>query len=229
MRVQYCQHVPFEPPAAIETWATERGHELSGTHLFEGQSFPEPDAIDLLVVMGGPMGVGDDQDWLERERDVIRGVLETGGAVFGVCLGAQQLAAALGADVYPHEVTEIGWYPVKATDAASETVFAELPATYTPLSWHGDTFDVPDGATLTATSEACRNQAFVAAEGRAVGVQFHLEATPDSVAELVAASDLSDGEWVQSPERLLAGGDYAALHDHLGSLLDRLVATDRRE
>jgi len=224
VRIHYCQHVPFEPPAAIAEWAADRDHDLTGSHLHAGHDLPDPDVVDVLAVMGGPMGVDDDHAWLATERDLIRGVLDTGGSVFGVCLGAQQLAAALGADVYPNDVTEIGWYSVTATDAASETLFDSLPAEYTPLSWHGDTFDLPDGATLTATSEACRNQAFVARKGRAVGVQFHLEATPGSVADLVAASDQSTGEWIQSAERLRSSGNYHALHDHLGAVLDSVAS-----
>ena len=114
----------------------------------------------------------------------------------------------------------------EATDAASETVFGVLPETYPVLHWHGDRFAVPEGATLTATSEACRPQAFVGADGRALGLQFHLEATPESVQTLVEATEtLPAGEWVQSREQLLADdAPYDQLREALFGLLDVFVA-----
>jgi len=230
MQMQYLQHVPFEGPGALREWASTRGHEFAGTLLFEGDPLPGADAVDLLVVLGGPMGVGDDEahPWLRTERAVIREVLAAGGQVVGVCLGAQQLAAALGTDVQPHDRSEIGWFPVEATDAAAETCFRVLPAEYPVLHWHGDRFAVPADATLTATSEACQNQAFVGADGRALGLQFHLEATPESVQRLVdATGELPEGAWVQSREQLLdAGAPYEQLHENLFALLDAFVADE---
>jgi GMP synthase-like glutamine amidotransferase len=226
MQIHSLQHVPFEGPAAIVDWARERGHDHTGTQLFDDDQLPAPDAVDLLVVLGGPMGVGDEYPWLATERTLIRETLKAGGSVVGICLGAQQLAAALGSEVQTHEATEIGWFPVEATDAASETVFGVLPETYPVFHWHGDRFAVPEGATLTATSEACRQQAFVGADGRALGLQFHLEATPESVRALVEATEtLPAGEWVQSREQLLADdAPYDQLREALFELLDAFVA-----
>lgn len=222
MDVHYVQHVPFEGPAGIADWAAARDHHLSGTHLFDGETLPRPGTPDALVVMGGPMGVGDVDEYpfLRDERDLVRAVHERGTPILGVCLGAQLLASALGAEVYPHEKREIGWFPVTATDAAADSPLAPLGESYTPLHWHGDTFDLPDDAALLATSEACRNQAFVA--GNSLGLQFHLEATPDSVHTLVdATGTLPDGEWVQSRDELLAGGDFDSLREGLFAVLDR--------
>jgi GMP synthase-like glutamine amidotransferase len=226
MQIQYLQHVPFEGPGALREWAGTRGHDFAGTLLFEGEPLPDAGAVDMLVVLGGPMGVGDDEPWLRAERELLREVLATGGQVVGVCLGAQQLAAALGADVQAHDRPEVGWFPVEATDAATETCFGALPDEYPVLHWHGDRFAVPAAATLTATSEACRTQAFVGADGRALGLQFHLEATPESVQRLVDATDeLPAGAWVQSREQLLdAGAPYERLHENLFALLDAFVA-----
>lgn len=227
MDVHVLQHVSFEGPAAIADWALDRGHDLRTTQVSRGDRLPDPATFDLLVVLGGPMSVGDDGEhpWLAAERESITTALAADRQVLGICLGAQQLAAALGAEVVPHDHTEIGWYPVSATAAAADTAFGALPAQYPALHWHGDSFELPEDATLTATSEACRNQAFVAAEGRAVGLQFHLEATPASVDALVDAGGVPDGPWVQSREELLARtAPYEALQDTLYTLLDRLVA-----
>jgi GMP synthase-like glutamine amidotransferase len=221
MRVRYLQHVGFEGPAAVAEWADERGHGFDGVRVDEGEPFPDPERTDLLVVLGGPMGVYDTAEypWLEAETEYLADAVgET--TVLGICLGAQLLAAALGADVYEADVDEIGWFPVETV--SREGPFGALPETHTPLHWHGDTFELPAGATRTAESEAVRNQAFVAADGRAVGLQFHLEATPDSASDLLAGSDLDGGEWVQPPAGI-RDGDFAAANEHLFSFLDSLA------
>jgi GMP synthase-like glutamine amidotransferase len=224
MDIEYIQHVPFEGPAAIADWARDRGHALSGAHVHDGDPLPDPEGADAFVVLGGPMGVGDADEypWLPDERALVRDALDAGARVVGVCLGAQQLAAALGAEVTPHEESEIGWFPVAATDAAAQTCFGVLPEAYPVLHWHGDRFAVPDDAVLTATSEGCPTQAFVAADGRALGLQFHLEATPESVRTLVDATEtLPEGRWVQSrPELLDESAPYDQLHDALYALFD---------
>jgi GMP synthase-like glutamine amidotransferase len=223
VHVHCCQHVPFEGPAGIEAWARERGHDLTRTAFFDGADAPALGDVDALVVLGGPMGVHDDAEYpfLRAERGVIARALDDGIPVLGVCLGAQQLARACGADVYPHDTREIGWFPVKATDAAADSPLAPLGERYTPLHWHGDTFDLPAGADLLATSEACRNQAFLTDDGLGLGLQFHLEATPESVARLVeASSGLGGSEWVQGPKRLRAGGAYELVREGLDAVLD---------
>lgn len=227
MDVRVCQHVPFEGPGAITDWALDRGHDVAVTRLDRGESLPAPDGADLYVVLGGPMSVDDVEEypWLGAERDFIRHALAADRAVLGVCLGAQQLARALGAAVQTHDHTEIGWFPVEATGVASDTVFGALPETYPAFHWHGDRFAVPDGATLTATSEGCPTQAFVARDGRAVGIQFHLEATPESVRTLVDAAGVPEsGPWVQDRDAVLdEDAPYDALRDCLYQLLDEIA------
>jgi GMP synthase-like glutamine amidotransferase len=229
MDVHYLQHVPYEPPAAIGDWARERGHDLTGTHLYEDDHLPTPDDYDLLVVMGGPMGVGDTDEypWLAPERELIAETLDAEVPVLGVCLGAQQVAAALGADVYAHEEREVGWFPVETTDAATHSPLAPLAPGFPAFHWHGDTFDVPDGGTLLATTSVCRNQAFSAANGLALGLQFHLEATRESVGALVDAVDgeTGSGEFVQDAEELLAeDAPFDELRGALDAALDSFVA-----
>lgn len=225
MDVHVCQHVPHEGPGAIADWADARGHDLRIVRLDRGEELPDPDDVSLLVVMGGPMGVYDTDEFpfLAEERGLIRTVHEE-APVLGVCLGAQQLAAALGAPVGPHGDAEIGWFPVEATEdgVAPESPLAALGETYEPLHWHGDSFALPDDATLLATSEACHTQAF-AVDG-SLGLQYHLEVTPSDVARFLEASDdLPEGPWIQSPGRIRAGGAYERLHEGLFDALDWLV------
>ena len=198
MRIHYLQHVPFEGPAAIADWAEARGHELRGTRLDRGEPLPGIDDFDWLVVMGGPMGVGDREEypWMTPEIALIGEAVRANRRVLGVCLGAQFLASALGARVYPAAYKEIGWFPVQSTGAALAGSFAGFPAEFTPLHWHGDTFDLPSGAIPLAHGPDTVNQAFQVGH-RVLGLQFHLEATPDSVATLVehCSDEIGDGPW----------------------------------
>lgn len=229
MRVHYLQHVPHEPPAGIADWAARRGHDVDGTHLHEGDSLPESVDYDLLVVMGGPMSATDDAEypWLADERALITRTIEADTPVLGVCLGSQQLAAALGADVYAHDHREVGWFPVETTGAASHSPLSWLGPEFSALHWHGDTFDLPRGATLLARTPACRNQAFLAADGLALGLQFHLEMSRENLAALVddVDGDTGSGEYVQSAEQLLADdAPFGAARAALDAVLDSFTA-----
>lgn len=200
------QHVPFEGPGSIADWADARSARLDVTRLFADEPLPDPTAMDLLVVMGGPMGANDHDAhaWLADEKDLIRRTIAADKPVLGVCLGAQLIAAAMGARVFPNADKEIGWFPVTAVRPEREDT-VELPEEAMVLHWHGDTFELPPGATLLATSEACANQAFLLGE-RVIGLQFHLETTRESLWDLVenCADELKPGrQWVQSAERLL--------------------------
>jgi GMP synthase-like glutamine amidotransferase len=102
MRMHYLQHVEFEGPAAIEEWAKGAGHLVTASHLYWSDALPEPAGFDLLVLLGGPMSINEEREypWLTEEKQLIRRAMEAGRAVFGVCLGAQMIANAMGARVY---------------------------------------------------------------------------------------------------------------------------------
>ncbi len=208
MRIHYLQHAPFEGLGFIEGWALEKGHTISSTRLYEGEILPRSDAFDFLIVMGGPMGACDDKEypWLPRERSFITQAIRENRTVLGVCLGAQLLAAVLGAKVFPNRHKEIGWFPITLTDAARESpVFDRLPRQLTVFHWHGDTFDLPPGAIRMAESEACVNQAFVLGP-KVLGLQFHLELSRSGVEELIhnCSGDLTEGSFIQSPAEMLS-------------------------
>jgi GMP synthase (glutamine-hydrolysing) len=178
------QHIACEPPAAFEDELRSRGLDLVRAELDEDDPLPDWREFAGLIVMGGPMGAyeEDAHPWLVEEKAAIRAAAEAGHPVWGVCLGAQLLAAALGAEVYPGEQAEVGLLPVELTEeAADDPVFAAAPASFATLQWHGDTFDLPAGATLLASSPAYRNQAF--AYKSAYALQFHLEVSRELAAE----------------------------------------------
>jgi GMP synthase (glutamine-hydrolysing) len=177
-------HVPFEGLGRIGAVLQAGGIEVRCADLhLPGAVLPDTADADGLIFMGGPMSVNDDLAYLRQERELIREAVERGQPVLGVCLGAQLIAAALGAAVYPNHTKEIGWYDIQFTDAgAGDPLFRGLGKRETVLQWHGETFDLPEGAVLLATSEACVNQAFRLGD-RVYGLQFHLEATPEMIAD----------------------------------------------
>ncbi len=129
----------------------------------------------------------------------------------GICLGAQLIADALNARVYPNAFREIGWFPVFDIGQAHETLLADvIPAGLEVFHWHGDTFDIPSAGVVLAASKACRNQGFVL-DDRIVGLQFHQETTPDSAKALFdhCRHELDGSPFVQSEARILATWRFA--------------------
>ena len=227
MRAHYLQHVPFEGLGSIQPWLVSAGAEITCTRMFEAAVLPALERFDLLVVMGGPMSVNEEErfPWLVREKEYVCNVVAAGKPVLGVCLGAQLIASALGARVYKNREPEIGWFPVQGVPADDPSVFA-FPASAEVFHWHGETFDLPEGATHIARSEACENQAFQFGDS-VIGLQFHLETTPDSTRAMVAncGDELVDSPHVQTAEEILAAGPetYAAINRLMGEVLSFLL------
>ena len=222
MNIHYLQHVPYEDPGGISDWARARGHTLTGTHAYKEPLPASLDAVDWLLVMGGPMDIYNEREhpWLGEEKRFIKAAIDADRRVLGICLGAQLIAHCLGAKVELDACREIGWYPVDLTSAGKETgVFAGLPASINAFHWHSDMFDIPTGAVRIAQSRACPNQAYVYKQ-RVVGLQFHLETTPRG-AELLIEHCGTPG----SPEALgmmAKPAHFEALHGPLWRLLDNL-------
>ncbi len=226
LRIHYLQHVEFEGPAGLAYWAEKKEIILTGTRVFAEESFPELDDFDVLVVLGGPMNVDDEEKhpWLEAEKVFLDQVLETDKPIVGICLGAQLLAWLLGEVVEPNKEKEIGWFPLTLTEEGLATgLFEDLPEGLPVFHWHGDTFGLPEGAMLLASSQACKHQAFLFQE-RVLGLQFHLEATRESVQALLehCADELVPATFVQSRE-LIAGMDAEAFED-LSKAFDGLMS-----
>jgi GMP synthase-like glutamine amidotransferase len=184
VRALVLQHIACEPPGVFEDVLRERGAELHRVELDEGDPLPDWRDFDAIVAMGGPMSATDDiaLPWLVDEKRLIAEAVESGKPFWGVCLGVQLLAASLGARVYPGPKPEVGLLPVVLTEESrADPVFADAPSELVTLQWHGDTFDLPDGALRLASSPAYENQAFRV--GRAYGVQFHLEVSAEMARE----------------------------------------------
>lgn len=235
LRIHYFQHVSFESPGYIEQWAKQHDHVQAFTRFYAGDELPRVADIDWLIVMGGPMGVYDTAQypWLDNEKDFIRQCINEKKLVTGICLGAQLIAAALGAAVYPHTSKEIGWYPVHLTEAGkADSIFSELPDTFTVLHWHGDTFDLPKGATLLSSSSICRNQAFLFEE-KTLGLQFHFEATPATLSLMIdnCRSELIPSVTVQDADTIASGtGFIENANTWLAKLLDKVsLLTNHKE
>lgn len=179
MKIHYIQNDPLATLGFIEKWVSEKNFTVTRTQMFENEPLPSVDDFDLLIILGGRMGAYEVKEfpWLETEKEFIKEAIDKKKLVLGICLGAQMIAKALGGNVYPHRHQEIGWWPIELTAEAEEvSLFNGIPKTFTVFEFHGDTFDLPEGATHLATSEACRNQAFSYGD-KVVGLQFHPEFT----------------------------------------------------
>ena len=227
MRVQVLQHVPFEGIGSIQGWMDARGAVVSTTRLFEPSALPTPRDFDWLIVMGGPMSVNDESvhAWLQPEKRLIAHAIQAGKTVLGICLGAQLVASALGARVFPNPHKEIGWFPVRRSPSG-DTEIARLFEDAEVFHWHGETFDLPPGAVGFLRSDACRNQAFLIGS-RAVGLQFHVETTLQSAALLIENSreELVTAPYIQTEAEMLARPErFARANTLMDSVLEILAS-----
>jgi GMP synthase-like glutamine amidotransferase len=200
MRVISVTHGPSVPGGVFDEVVEGAGHELDRWVVPVGGT-PQPAvAYDAIMVFGGSMHPDQDDHfgWLEKEEEYLRSALDEGVPLLGVCLGAQMIARAAGADVRPAREPEIGWHDVELTpDGEDDAVLRVLPGRTSAFQWHSYTFDLPDGAVELARSPVC-TQAFRV--GRAWGLQFHAEVTLPMVRAWVAEEP---DELPMAPEELL--------------------------
>lgn len=228
MRAHVLQHVPFEGPGSIADHLLEAGAQITTTRLFAGEELPAVESIDLLVIMGGPMSANDELKfpWLVAEKHWIKSAVDAQIPTLGICLGAQLIASALGSAVYQNPEPEIGWFPVEAIPSEDHTRF-QFPPAFDAFHWHGETFDLPPTATLLARSAACENQAFQIGRST-IGLQFHLETTPESATALIdhCPEDLQPARFIQTADclRAVPASQYESLNAILIVLLNWLGA-----
>ncbi len=227
MKIHYLQHVPFEDLANIEPWAISKGHQISRTQLFAGETLPKTDVFDWLIVLGGPMNIYEEKEypWLAPEKKLIEASIKKEKRVLGICLGAQLIADVLGGPVTKNAFKEIGWFPVALTsEAAAFSIFKTMPRKFTAFHWHGDTFKIPPGALRLAESEGCPNQAFQYRK-HVLGLQFHLESSAKSIERLIenCGDEIAKGKYIQTSAQMLEPKNLFEINPLLCELLGRMV------
>jgi GMP synthase (glutamine-hydrolysing) len=225
MRALVLQHIACEPPGVFEDVLRERGAEIVRIELDEGDVLPDRRGFDVILAMGGPMSVNDDETlpWLTGEKALIAEAVRDGVPFWGTCLGVQLLAAALGGRVYPGERPEVGLMTVRLTpEATADPVFDGVPEELTALQWHADTFDLPDGAVRLAGSVEYPNQAFRWG-ARAYGIQFHVEVSAEMAMDWAAVPAYS--EYL---ERVLGPGALPKLVGELETEAPEIRSKGRR-
>ena len=172
-------HVAFEDLGSFEQILREEGFEIEYLNAAcDDLGVINPETDDLLIILGGPISVNDVDEYpfIQAELEMLTERLEADKPTLGICLGAQLIAKALGAKVYPGQHKEIGWSPIQLDDAGSRSALRYLVGDEVyVLHWHGETFDLPEYAEHLASSEHYANQAF--SYGKALALQFHPEVT----------------------------------------------------
>ncbi len=234
MQLHIVMHEHFEAPAAIETWAQQRGHALTYTRLYQGDQLPQRADCDFLIVMGGPQSPATTLAECAhfdaaRETRYIQTAIDQKKILLGVCLGAQLIGEALGARFAHSPQREIGVFDITLTDAGKrDPLFARFPTTFPVGHWHGDMPGLTADAEVLATSAGCPRQ-IVRYAPRIYGVQCHFEFTSDAVEGMIrhCAHELDAHHnlpYVQNAEQLRQH-DYAAINARLFTFLDRLTAS----
>jgi GMP synthase-like glutamine amidotransferase len=228
MRIHYIQHVPFEETGYVQEWMTESNIEVSATKIWESATFPSLEDFDGLVVMGGPMGVYEEDlyEWLAAEKTFIKYAIGAGKKVMGICLGSQLIASVLGAEVYRNSNKEIGWFDVLVKPGLDIWLGKDVETSFTTFHWHGDTFDLPAECVNHITSEACQNQFFTYGENVAA-IQFHPEAMLETVNSMIqnCPDDLNPDKFVQTAAEIhqkSTGINFSTGHQFLSKVLNRL-------
>ncbi|MGB9941089.1 type 1 glutamine amidotransferase [Methanosarcina sp.] len=226
MKIHVLQHSSVNTLGTIEEYAKTKNHMLESTRFYETKSPQEPGSFDLLIIMGGPIGIYDydENPWLKDEKAFIKQAIEAGKPVLGICLGAQMLADILGARVYENRYMEMGWFPVRASGGENKPEFLEgLPEEITVFHWHSRTFDLPAGAVHLFESEGCKNQGFIY-KGRVVALQFHPEVNEERIQSLIErfGEGVVKGLFVQKKQEMLGKNEYlAGTKEFMFSVLDK--------
>jgi GMP synthase (glutamine-hydrolysing) len=172
------QHAQHEHPAAVRRALESQGILTQWLHPYLGENYPNREEISGMISLGGPMGANDENEhpWIASEIELIRRCVEAEYPVVGICLGGQMMARAMGSRVERNGIHEVGWFPIEVTEEGrKDPILGAAGSNPTVYHWHGDTFHLPEGATLLARSKACPRQAYRIGD-KAYGFQFHPEA-----------------------------------------------------
>nr|WP_319537855.1 type 1 glutamine amidotransferase [uncultured Methanospirillum sp.] len=184
MHIYSLEHDHDDEPVFIARWLAEHDLPLIRIRLYNGDPLPDPDQVDLLIIMGGAMNIYEESmyPWLIPEKIFIRAVIDSGVPVLGVCLGGQLISAVLGGVVTRADLPEYGWHTIRRLRDSVRQLREEItvsgldifPDEVTVFQWHNDTFSIPPGAVHLYASDTCQNQAFFY-DSRVIGLQFHPE------------------------------------------------------
>ncbi len=228
LRIHCFQHVDYEDLGCIKDWCKAKGHLITYTKFYKRESLPRITDFDWLIVMGGPMGVHDDEtySWLSHEKKAIEVAIEQNKTVIGICLGSQLIAEILGAKVYKDWNKEIGWFDVMLTEQGkNEYVTRGIQSTLKVFHWHGDIFDLPQNVKHLFFSEACRNQAFLYRD-KVLGLQFHFEVSGKSIRAMIKKGkhELTGERYVQSEKEMLSlNKNVESANSSIFQILDNLA------
>ena len=191
MRFLVIQHLGIEPPALIGEVIESAGHTITTIHLDKGDSLPDSNKFDGFIIMGGPQSANDEIDYIRAELAWVKEALDRGFPMLGICLGAQIMARAAGAEVFKSQLRELGWHPVYHTvETENDLLFKDMPDALPVFQWHGETFSLIDAMTLVATHPDVSSQAFRLGKAQ-YGLQFHVE-VDESIIEAWIASGESE-------------------------------------
>jgi GMP synthase-like glutamine amidotransferase len=211
MSVLVLKNKSSEGPGTLEDYLLLKGLPFKIVDLHGADRMPETEGFDTLVMLGGPMSVNDDILYIRDEERLATGFMAAGKKVFGICLGAQIMAKALGSKVYKGPATETGWHDITLCDKGlSDPLMLELSTD--PLSedseksfkvfhWHGETFDIPRGADRLAFSGLYPNQAFKYGPN-AYAFQFHIEVSEQMIYDWMSGEDICMSELKAETGRL---------------------------
>lgn len=218
-------HANYEGPGLIREWISLQNHSMEQVFAWDLKDSPGEYDFDALIVMGGPMGVHDEEkfSWLIHEKEFIKKVIQLGGKILGICLGSQLLSHCLGARVFKNTQAEIGWFQIKKRffmhswfpifdDQERECVF----------HWHGDTYDLPEGSIPLFESDGCKNQAY-SFEERILALQFHPEVTEELIQAFIehGKDEIKPAQYIQSESRMLS--NYKLYGEASGTFLYDLL------
>jgi GMP synthase-like glutamine amidotransferase len=226
MRAYVLQHVPFEDIGNIRYWLDQQQAEIHYCRIYANEPLPDLNAVDLLIVLGGPMSVNDESHypWLKAEKAFLKQVIAAEIPVVGICLGAQLIACCQEGRVYSNYAKEIGWFNITTVPTTADVLV--LPHTMNVFHWHGETFELPPNAVLLASSEGCNNQIFQLGK-RVIGLQCHLETTEENARSIVqhCADELVGGRFIQRADEILSTTEaqYQQLSEWMAQVLDYIT------
>jgi GMP synthase-like glutamine amidotransferase len=187
-------HHPDEGAGLLKDILRERGWEVKEVKLWKGEPIPEPRSFHLLILMGGPMSVHDEDaySFLLEEKTFVRRWVEQGNSTLGICLGAQLIADCLGGKVYKGDKEELGWHELMVTEEGTRDPFMQgFPRRFPVFQWHSETFEIPEDAILLATAQEYPHQAFRFGD-LTYAFQYHLEMTEEMLHTWLAGNGVGE-------------------------------------